>query len=54
LLLAQDEIELWMVMVRFVIFGPECDQNSVLKEIIKLDGIRVEALAFQIVNTVKN
>ena len=52
-LLAQSQLELRVdVVVRLLEFGLECDQHTVLQEVIVADRIRVEALVLQIVSPV--
>jgi hypothetical protein len=50
MLLAQNEIEIWMVMIRLNQLGLEHNHDTVLKEVIVLQWVGVEILCFKIVN----
>lgn len=51
LLLAQDKAELGMIVIRIFIFGSEYNHDTILDEVVEVDGIGMKALTFEVVNS---
>lgn len=53
LLLAQDEAELGILLIRLLVLGPKEGHDAALEEIVELDRLRSQPLHLQIVNLAK-